>query len=234
MVCDLEHLHRVEVDQREQPLDRARVVVLARLGPKKGEKPCETTAGVVLGTEVVAGPGIDDCEREIRHPSLAHRLLPARVGPDGLLGCGAFLEQQRRLHTGALLPVAESAPVNRDDGLAGGLARAVVQHDERLSLQRHDTVPAEDILLGRLVERDRDEAVARRKSLLVLDDSRRQLDLRRSQRVERMGNGRRRRRGSGIRDHGTTGYRLAPVAAEQARLEQNRTLWAKSGQVGSS
>jgi hypothetical protein len=188
VVDDADDLHRVEVDLGDEPLDRARIAVLAGLGAHPRERAAEAPLRrVVLGAGVRGGPRVEHREREVLDAALAHRLLPALVLEHDLLGRHELLFADRRLDAGAPLGADDLAVGERDDRLEHAHP-ATLAHDD-LGLARHGGpgLPRMERLLGRLVKHDEDEAGLLVEPEFVAQDGGRGGDLVGRQRFERMG-----------------------------------------------
>src|SRR5205823_11560062 len=99
VVLDVHYFHAIEVEADDQALHRAGVSVVVRITPAHpGQRPEEAAPGSrVLGAVVADRPGVDHDHVEVGDATPAHRLLPAGILPDRLLGGHELLQHDRRL-----------------------------------------------------------------------------------------------------------------------------------------
>src|SRR5689334_7104131 len=188
VVLDVHDFHAVEVEADDQALHRAGVSVVVRITPAHpGQRPEEAApGGRVLGAVVADRPGVDHDHVEVGDAPPAHRLLPAGILPDGLLGGQELLQHDRWLDTGHLAPQPNLPGGQGDDGLVRSVFGPLPEHDVRLALERLARLVAQDVILGRLPQRDVDETGARGQAAVAPEDPADGLDLLRRQRLQRM------------------------------------------------
>ena len=188
VVLDVHDLHAVEVEADDQALHRAGVSVVVRIPlAHPGQRPEEAAlGGRVLGAVVADRPGVDHDHVEVGDATPAHRLLPAGVLPDRLLGGQELFEHDRRLDTGHLAPQPHLAGGDRDHRLVRLVFGPFPEHDMRLALERLARLVAQDGVLGWFPQRDVDEAGARGQAAVPIEDPADGLDLLRRQRLQRM------------------------------------------------
>ena len=187
VVGDLEDLHLVQVEERDQVLDRARVAVVGGIPPHPGEGPDGPPAtGLVVRAVVARGPGIHHRQLEVRDPPRAYGLLPVGVGLDRALACHQLVDGDRGLDVGPFAPRAKLAGGQRDHRLDGRPAGPLPQHHHDLTVDRAARLVAQHDLLGRLFERHAVHPHARSQPVLRVQDRRRRLDLLGGQRRQRV------------------------------------------------
>ena len=115
VVVDADDLHAVQVDDREEPSDRARIAVVAR---EIAAQPREGTPDAAAGLlEPPDRPGVDHHEIELVHPAQLERPPEARVGLDGHLGLGVLVRGDGGVHARHVLPGGQRVVVERDERL---------------------------------------------------------------------------------------------------------------------
>ena len=185
---DPDDLHRVEVDHRPEPLDRADVAVVGRVGPDEAEGPGEAS-GRVLGRPVVPrAPDVDHHERRVVDPGVRLELRQELGAPqDGPLALDLLVDRHRRLDAGDVLPAQEGVAVERERGLVTGVRRVVKEHGERLARRPFAVLgrPVDPGLVG-LQERDGDEPRRRRDLPLRFQERHGRADLRGVEGFERV------------------------------------------------
>ena len=132
VVVDAHHLHGVEVDERDQPADRARVAVVAReIAAQPRQRAGDAPARLL---EEADRPGVDHHELDVVDAPQLERPAEAGVGLHGDLGLGVLVARDRRLHAGHVLEGHERVAVQRHDGL---VRLATCEHDERRLARRY-------------------------------------------------------------------------------------------------
>src|SRR5438094_9624880 len=189
VILDLDHLHLVEVELDDQPLDGPRIHVLTRAGPDPRQRPAEATLFSAVDFRVVATrPGVGDGHLEVAHSAPAQGRLPARVLADHLVYRHELFEHYRGLDALDLLPADDLFLGEGDDSLEGLAPGAVADDDERPPVDQGPIawLPGEHVLFGRLVQHHVHKAVAGVEAALLLEDRGRRLDLIGRKWVERM------------------------------------------------
>ena len=103
--------HRVQVDPGDDAVDRVGVAVVLRVVAHPGERGDEAAVvGADAGLDVRRGPRVDHAQVEVGDAALAHRLLPARVLADDVLGGHELFEHDARLDAGDLLVARRPSP----------------------------------------------------------------------------------------------------------------------------
>jgi hypothetical protein len=192
MVVDPHDRHRVEVDDRHEVSERARVAVVAgQVRAEPGEAPGRTHRRIL---EVADRPGIHHHELRVIDATRRQRGEVARVALDRLLGFRVLLRGDRRLDAGHFAQGRRTIGAELDGRLPGGVRHRVEQHHEGLAGRGRSgaVAPGPKLRLARLVQVDEDEAVALRTAAALPADGRSgALDLRSAERVERMAHVRR-------------------------------------------
>jgi hypothetical protein len=229
VVVDPHDGHRVEVDDRHEVSERARVAVVAsQVRAEPGEAPRRTHRRVL---EVAYRPGIHHHELRVIDATRRQRGEVARVALDRLLGFRVLLRSDRRLDVGHFPQGRHTTGAELDGRLPGGVRHWVEQHDEGLAGRARGVAvpPSPQFLLARLVQVDEDEAVALRTVAALPADGRRgALDLSSAERVERMLHVRRFRLCSGLSSR-TRKRASASVAGRYARSLTAAASRARTG-----
>ena len=188
VVFDAHDGQRVQVDPGHHAVDRVGVAVVVRVVAHPGQRRDEpAVVGANARLDVRRGPRVDHAQVEVGDAALAHRLLPARVLADDVLGGHELFEHDARLDAGHPLVVDDPATGEHDDRLVGDVLGPLPDHDlgepagEGTALLEGD-----DLVLGRLVERDVHEPRGCAEALGRLDGASGGLDLRGGQRGERV------------------------------------------------
>ena len=130
VVLDLEDLERVEVDDRDDALDRPRVAVVGDVLAVPGRAPGEAAARVALGVEPADRLGVDHDERRVLDAAARQRgeergVLAARLGRETRL-----VRRDRRLALAQLLPALGDRRIPQQHGDHEPSARARVPHHD--------------------------------------------------------------------------------------------------------
>src|SRR4029077_16069444 len=123
---------------------------------------------------------------EVGDATPAHRLLPAGVLPDRLLGGQELLEHDRRLDTGHLAPQPHLAGRDRDHRLVALALGPLPDHYVRLAVERPTRLVPQYRVFGRFPQRDVDKPGAVGQAAVPFEDPADGLDLLRRQRLQRM------------------------------------------------
>ena len=191
VVVDAQHLEPVEVDEHDHSVDRVRPFAVARLRLDERDAAPEPLPRLLGRPEMAGRPCVDLDRVEVGDAAAGHRRLELGMVAHELLGLHQLRDDGHRLHVRPLAPVPDGGRAERDDGLDGLLGIAV--EDDHLGRPRGRCAagcPREDDVLGRLEQGDGDEAraLAERREARVGAQARRDLaDLRRGQRIERVG-----------------------------------------------
>ena len=117
-IVDAEHLHAIEIHERDEPLDRTRVARSSRLRAHEGQRADETAAELVLRvTPVPRGDCVDAYELEIGDPPSSQRAPVAGVSLQRLHHRGVLVRQNRWHCAGYLAPRDERLLAKGDDAL---------------------------------------------------------------------------------------------------------------------
>jgi len=193
VILDVENRHRVQVERDDDAFDRSGVAVLGGRRPHGGQRPADQRGvrDVVLCAVVPRRPGVDHRQREVGDPALAHCLLPAGVLPDDTFTAVHVLAQVGREAIRHRRPGHDRRGAEVDDPYVQGLHGVVVGDDE--GGPRRDRLEVEVAArgLGRFLQRDHHEPEGLGAVFASGDRRGGELDLRRCERVERMGSGRR-------------------------------------------
>ena len=188
VVLDADDGQRVQVDLGDDAVDRVGVAVVVRVVAHPGERRHEAAVvGADAGLDVRRGPRVDHAQVEVGDAALAHRLLPARVVADDVLGGHELFEHDARLDAGHPLVVDDLAVREPDDALVGGVLGPLPDDDLGEPVRDGAALfEGDDLVLGRLVERDVHEPRGFAEALGRLDGASGGLDLRGGQRGERV------------------------------------------------
>ena len=158
MVLDAQDLERVQVDERDDPVYRVRPLVVARFRLHERHAPGEPPLGFLVTAEVTRRPGVDLDLLRIGDPAAGEGGLEFGMQAQQLLGLHQLGDDGHRLYVGANVPADHGAVVDRDNGLDRLRAAAVEEHDLGLTRRAGTSgLPLQDALLGRFLQRDRDE-----------------------------------------------------------------------------
>ena len=185
-VLELDELHRVQIDDRDQPLDRTRVAVVARLRAHPGQRPAQPP---VVAQRPARRPRVDHQQAGIGDAASGQRREELGVGLEHLLAFDELLEHHPWLHARDERHRGHRLIGERDDRLVNLAAGAIHQDDERLPRHRRVVrvrVPGEHVGLGRLVQLDGREADAVGQLALLAQDRHRLDDLVGGERLQRV------------------------------------------------
>ena len=186
MVDHIEHLAAIEVHQRHQALDGMRVAVLTVRAADEGQWAVQASSRCILVGEVRSRPGIDHDMLEVGDSPLAHGLLPAVVPLEQALGVEEVLFRQRGLRLRDVLERNHAPLGQRHNDLVGPSLRRVTNDHERPPVDLCAVHVAENLVLGRLVEADADEASRGKGRVAIAQDRRGGLEFVGTQRVQRV------------------------------------------------
>ena len=145
-ILEMDELLRLDVDDPEHSLQRARVRIAAGRGANEGEDACEPPGAVLVRLTVVADANrVDVDQRHVVHAPPAGGFDKSRVLADGALDCNELVDGHRRLNAGEFAPSYDRLRVQIDDRLDRG--RPCGDDDFRVSLSRGDA-SSEVVLLG--------------------------------------------------------------------------------------
>ena len=180
----------VKVHDHDEALDRPGVAVLTGGGSDEGQRPDDAPlAGAVFDAGVPGRPQVDHGEGEVAHAAQPHRRLPPRVGEHDLLTGEELVEHERGLHAWDRLERDDRRGGERHDRLVGALGSPLVEHTERLAVQRGQAVApfsGHHAGLRRLGQFDGDEAERGRQFGVLAEDGDGGRHLVGGQRLERM------------------------------------------------
>ncbi len=151
----IEDRARGEIDVGHDAFDGVREIV-ARI-PRRviGDSANHAALFGAVKGEVPGGPGDNGHVVEIVDTARLDGGAPARVGAHDLVGASGILAGDDRLRAGDLLQPVDAARREIGNRLPRGIGIRIVEHREGAPRRRHG---AQDHLLGRLIERDQDEA----------------------------------------------------------------------------
>jgi hypothetical protein len=180
VVLDLEHLHRLEVDDRDDALDGPCVAVVLRGGAVPDAAPGEAAVGPLRRLEAADGLGVDHHEARIVDPAPGEGGAERRILPAGRGRCARLVGRDARTAGVDGTPVAcRAALVERHVELPRGVG---------VGIERDGGRPAAACRAGVVLVEDRaPEARPRSQPAVAPRRLRDRLDLVRGQRVEGMG-----------------------------------------------
>ena len=183
-VLEVDELAGGDVDQAEDPVQRAGVGVAARVRPRVGEDPGQAPPGgpLLLLEAVVAGRDRVDVDgRQLLDPPPAHRGDECRRGPHGVLDGEELVLGHLRLDAGQRPPGADGPGLEVDRRLDRDRGPGVIE--DRLGAAGRR---ARRCGLDRLEHRQRHEADARRRADVGAQQRHGTRDLGGVQRIERV------------------------------------------------
>ena len=176
-VLDLQQLHRVQVDDAVQPVDRVRVRIGARGGAIPRVRPADPAARVLLRHEEAAvAPDVDQDEVMSVIPRAASASISARLAPQRLVALVPLVGRQVRLDAASSSQdTTASAPATRPRGRPRRRRGSSTPRSPRARRRRP---------LRRLLELDRREAPALADTVVAPQDRGRLAELVRGKGIE--------------------------------------------------
>ena len=134
VLLDANHLHRIEIDDWTNSLERTGVAIVGRIASQKAERTCQAVVTILLGSVVASAPNVDHDELGVVDTIVPHEgITKSLAGKHRRLTLHLLVHRHHRLHARDVTPRFHDAPINRHNSLVARVGRVFEQHGKGLS-----------------------------------------------------------------------------------------------------